>query len=301
MKNDFVSTTTDVVPEAVKAAGSAIVEEQTKKTDESKADESGEQAEIKAQDAVETEDIETEADDKDVDAGDDDQEKTEEVKPKKKGGFQKKLERKDREIEQLREQLARQQQPQETKPVDKVVDTTQKPKIDDFDSQADYLEALTDWKVEQKVKEREQEAKKASIKTEYESRVSKFQSQIADFAKTTDDYADVIEDVSDVMITPGLQEAILESENGPEILYNLAKNRDELMRINKLSLVAQAKEIGKLEARLAKTEEKKPELKTKTAAPPPPKPVGTKSPGKVVKDPSEMSGDEYIAWKRSKK
>lgn len=300
MKNDFVSTTTDVVPEAIKAAGSAIVEEQTKKTDESKADESGEQAEIKAQDAVET-DLETEADDKDVDAGDDDQEKTEEVKPKKKGGFQKKLERKDREIEQLREQLARQQQPQETKPVDKVVDTTQKPKIDDFDSQADYLEALTDWKVEQKVKEREQEAKKASIKTEYESRVSKFQSQIADFAKTTDDYADVIEDVSDVMITPGLQEAILESENGPEILYNLAKNRDELMRINKLSLVAQAKEIGKLEARLAKTEEKKPELKTKTAAPPPPKPVGTKSPGKVVKDPSEMSGDEYIAWKRSKK
>ncbi len=300
MKNDYVSTTTDVVPEAVKAAGPAIVEEQTKKLDESKADESGEEAEIKAQDAVETEDIEADADDKDVDAGEDDQ-KEETAKPKKKGGFQKKLERKDREIEQLREQLARQQQPPAQKPVEKTVDTTEKPKIDNYDSQADYLEALTDWKVEQKVKEREQLEKKASIQSEYEGRISKFQSQLAEFAEATEDYADVINDVKDVMITPGLQEALLESEIGPEVLYNLAKNRKELMRINSLSLVAQAKEIGKLEARLAKSEEKKPEVKTKTAAPPPPKPVGTKSPGKVVKDPSEMSGDEYIAWKRGKK
>lgn len=298
MKNDYVSTSTTDVPETAKAVGTEVKDEATK-TDDVKADESGAPAEIKAEDAVETEqESETEVTDDEAEETD---QKDEKAKPKKKGGFQRKLESKDREIEFLREQLARQTQPEQKKESDAKAETkNDKPKPDDYDSQADYLEALTDWKVEQKVKEREEKAKQESVKSEFESRVSKFQTEVKKFSETVDDYEDVIDDASDVMLTVGLQEALLESENGPEILYNLAKNKAELMRINRLSLVAQAREIGKLEAKLSKPEPK-PEIKTKTAAPPPPKPVGTKSPGKVIKDPSEMTGDEYIAWKKSRR
>lgn len=303
--NDYVSVSTTDVPAAVKTAGTEVKEAAAKPI-ESKSEESGETAEIQAQDAIETDDHEAEADDKDIDAGDDDQkdssEEEEKAKPKKKGGFQKKLERKDREIEFLREQLMRQQQPQQPeKPAEKTVAKDTKPKSEDFESHSDYIEALTDWKVEQKAQELTQKSQQEAVKSAYKTKLDEFQAKTKDFAKSVEDYQDVIDDASDVMIPVGLQEAILESDAGPEILYTLAKNKTELMRISKLSLVAQAKEIGKLEAKLAKPEEKKPEVKTKTAAPPPPKPVGTKSPGKVVKDPSEMTPDEYIAYRRGKK
>lgn len=301
--NDYQSVSTTDIPEAIKPAGTKDVE--TKVIAESKSDKSGEPAEIKAQDAViEENDADTEADDTDVDAGESDQEKeeSEEVKPKKKGGFQKKLEKKDREIEFLREQLTK-QQPQE-KPVDKMeqakVDAADKPKIDDYDSQADYLEALTDWKVDQKAKEYNQKAQQETLKSQYQNRLTDFQKKGAEFSKSVTDYSDVLDDVSDVMLSPGMQEAIIDSEIGPEILYNLSKNRKELERINQLGLVAQAREIGKLEANLSKSDDSRPEVKTKTAAPPPPKPVGTKSPSKTAKDPSDMSFEEYKAWRAKK-
>lgn len=298
--NDFQTVSTTDVPVETKVSGEKIEEKKIETKPE--AEESGASAEIEAQDAVETEDIEAEADDKDVDAGDDDQK---EIKPKKKGGFQKKLEKQAREIEQLREQIARQQQsaPVE-KPVEKSVSSDDpEPDVEKYDSLTDFYKDHSRWAARQEVKEfqKKQETKSQQERqqSELQKRVSEFQSKGAEFAKSVDDYQDVIDDVSDVIVTPGLQEALLDSENGHEILYHLAKNKDELLRINKLSLVAQAREIGKWEAKISK--EEKPEIKTKTAAPPPPKPVGTKSPGKVVKDPSAMSPDEYLAWRRGKK
>lgn len=301
-ENDYVSISTTDAPDAAKAAGTEVKETAAKPI-ESESKESGETAEIEAQDAIETDDQETEADDKDVTADEEDQKEPseeEKAKPKKKGGFQKKLEKKDREIEFLREQLLKQQaQPEPQKPVEKSVE--QKPKSEDFDSHSEYIEALTDWKVEQKARELSQKSRQEAEKSVYQNRLTEFQKKTQEFAKTVEDYEDAIAEAGEVIIPAGMQEAIMESDIGPEILYALAKNKPELMRISKLNLVAQAKEIGKLEAKLAKSEEKKPEVKTKTAAPPPPKPVGTKSPGKVVKDPSDMTPDEYIAWKRSKK
>ena len=293
--NDYQTISTTDIPVPPKVVGDKV--EETKIETKPEAEESGAPAEIEAQDAVET-DHEAEADDKDVDAGDDDQK---EIKPKKKGGFQKKLEKQAREIEQLREQIAKQSVVE--KPVEKLSSDDPEPDVEKYDSLTDFYKEHSRWAARQEVKEfqKKQEAKSQQEKqlTEQQKRVSEFQSKGAEFAKSVDDYQDAIDDVSDVIVSPGLQEALLDSDNGHEILYHLAKNKDELLRINKLSLVAQAREIGKWEAKISK--EEKPEVKTKTAAPPPPKPVGTKSPGKVVKDPSAMSPDEYIAWRRSKK
>lgn len=301
--NDYQSVSTTDIPEAIKPAGTKDVE--TKVIAESKSDKSGEPAEIKAQDAViEENDADTEADDTDVDAGESDQEKeeSEEVKPKKKGGFQKKLEKKDREIEFLREQLTK-QQPQE-KPVDKMeqakVDAADKPKIDDYDSQADYLEALTDWKVDQKAKEYNQKAKEHELRQSFEKRVSEFQTKVSDFKKEAQDFDEVITDVDDINLSVDLQQVIASSSLGPKLMYELAKDRKALERIVSLPASSAIYELGKFEANLSKSDDSKPEVKTKTAAPPPPKPVGTKSPSKTAKDPNDMNFEEYKAWRAKK-
>jgi hypothetical protein len=307
MKNDYVSTTTDVVPEPVKAAGPAIVEEQTKKLDESEAAESGVTAEIEAQDAVET-DLDTEADDTEVDAGDEDQ-KEEIAKPKKKGGFQKKLEKQGKELEYWRE-LALKNQQQE-KPVEKM----EKPVAangDDPEPDANKYDSLTDlykdhsrWAARQELsayeKKQQEKASQQKAAEEHDKKKTKHWEREENYAKSVGDYVDVVSPLRQFNATPGLYDAIISSDQSPELLYHFGNNYDELVRINGLDYGSQIKEIAKLEFRLAKSEEQKPEVKTKTAAPPPPKPVGTKSPGKAVKDPNDMSFEEHKAWRSKNK
>lgn len=67
-----------------------------------------------------------------------------------------------------------------------------------------------------------------------------------------------------------MMEAIVDSDNGTEISYHLAKHPDEAERIFKLSPVQQVKEIFKLGITLAE-----PKTKKKTDAPKPITPVGS--------------------------
>lgn len=153
---------------------------------------------------------------------------------------------------------------------------------------AEYLEAVADYKADQKIKawEEQKNAKERDekVKTEVKSKVDAFQSKVKEFQKSHDDFQEVIEGVDDIPMSLGVQEAILESDIGPEVMYELSKNRELYERVNGLSIVAAAKEIGKIEARLAKAdapaaEEKQPNKITK--APKPLNPVGSK--GTVVK------------------
>jgi hypothetical protein len=119
------------------------------------------------------------------------------------------------------------------------------------------------------------------------------------FSEKTSDYAEVMEDANflkDASVT--LQQIIVNSDNGPELMYELAKNKAEYARINAMSPIAAAREIGRIEASLTKpSEEKKTEQKKITKAPQPIAPVGSKS-STVSKRPEEMSQREYEAKRR---
>jgi hypothetical protein len=67
------------------------------------------------------------------------------------------------------------------------------------------------------------------------------------------------------IIPHAAQDAIMESEAGPEIAYHLAKNPAEARRLAAMSPLSQAREIGRLEAKLTSP----PPLKTATNAPEP--------------------------------
>lgn len=220
----------------------------------------------------------------DEDAGED-----EEPEPvvKKKGGFQRKLERKEAEIAQLRQQIEALSTGGKTAERETQQVPDGKPTLDQFDGDLDkFTEALVDWKSEQKAKEAQARQRAES----WQQKVAEASKEIEDF----DDYAD-----AQIPLTPEMREFIVESEIGPKLGYALAKNLKEAQRIFGLSPVQQVKALAKLELEL--TGVKTPPVKQVTkasAAPPPIKPLAaTATP--VVKDPSKMNYQEFVAWRNS--
>lgn len=223
-------------------------------------------------------------------------------KPKKQRGFKKKIAKfqvelsaKEQEIERLRSELAAKSQ-EAAKPV------KDKPKLDDFDSQAEFLEALTDWKLQQVKEESKKEIEQEKQKTQAQLKAESYNAKLAKAKEELPDYDEVLEDFTDehgdVEISGALTALLSDSQVGPKVLYELMKNKDEFDRLNSLSPLAAAKEFGKLEAKL--TPEKKQELKTKTNAPAPLKSVHGKSAAtkKDIHNPN-LSQAEYEALRRA--
>jgi hypothetical protein len=203
-------------------------------------------------------------------------------------------------LEQRLAQLERGETPKKNPAESKQAVADGKPNPDQFDTHAEYVEALTDWKVEQKDKIREQKLQQEKL----ESEQAKVQKAYADkekaFSKKVEDYQEVMESVDDVPLPPALIAAVLESELGPEISYELAKDREHLERVVKMSPIAVAREIGKIEAKiLARASEPKKEPKKLTNAPKPIGPVGTSraAVAKTIDDPN-LSFSDYVRLRR---
>ena len=115
---------------------------------------------------------------------------------------------------------------------------------------------------------------------------------------------DVLSEVEHIPVSLAVNNVILDSEHGPEIAYELAKNPKEYERINKLPPLAAARELGKIEARIsqASSEKKKPETNKITQAPKPMNPLkgGKRAPVKSLYDADRMSQAEYEALRRAK-
>ncbi len=231
-------------------------------------------------------------------------EETTEVKPKKQGGFKKRIDKltarvsaKDQEIGALRQELAKHQKPapenQSTAP--NKTEPTGKPDKDKFESHEEYLEALVDWKADQKLSARDQRQKETQVKTEIEKQVSTHVDKVKAFAESHKDFNELMEDVNDVPMSLTVQQVILDSDNGPELMYELAKNREEYERICKLPAIAAARELGKFEAKFIKPSSVETKETKSSKAPAPIKPLGGKGSGsskKSIDDPS-LSQREY--------
>ncbi len=82
---------------------------------------------------------------------------------------------------------------------------------------------------------------------------------------------------------------ILESEKGPHIAYYLSKHPEKVHELNAMTPRQQAKEIGRLEARLTPA----PPKQTKA---PPPVPALKGGTAITAKDPEKMSMGEFAKW-----
>lgn len=288
-----VESATDSVENvaAVNAVVPPVVE-----ADETKEDQAGtEEAVAPDAEAVETDDEDQEG-----------EEVEQEDKPKKKkSGYVRKLEKKDeliaakdREIELLK-QLAEQGKSKDKAEPKKVVDSSEKPNPDNFESHSDYVEALTEWKIDQKDQKKTQESEANQAKQKAQEIGTAFKERLETFKEKHEDFDDLLEAATKphLRLDDVAQHALIESEKSAELLYELAKNIPELERISKLSPIQQIKELGKIEARLTSEPVKEPK-KQSTA----PAPISTiKAKGatvtKSIYDPN-LSQKEYEALRR---
>jgi len=219
-------------------------------------------------------------------------------KPKKKGGFQRRIDKLNarttaaqQEAEYWKAMALKKEagEPKSEKVEPKSAEG--KPKSEDFESHAEYVEALTDWKIEQREKAKEVLAQKSQLEADQEKALNSHYEREEAFAEKNEDYPEVVAALfkSTKNASAALQDLIVSSENSPEILYALAKDPQEFKRINALSPMAMAREIGKIEAKLTanSSEEKKQEPNKLTKAPKPIEPVGKGSKGTAVKSISD--------------
>lgn len=196
----------------------------------------------------------------------------EEDRPHKKGGYQRKIERLERQLEQALSIVSRVApnavpEPQEPAPQD-----AGKPRPDDFESHEQWVEALTDWKTEQRERDRARDEEQRRSQDLQNQIQSTFQERYQAASKAHPDFEDLFEERAESIPTsPVMQQAVIESELGAELMYHFLKNPNDAARIAALPPVKAAIEIGKLEAKLATPEPPKP--KPTSQAPKPPAPV----------------------------
>lgn len=218
-----------------------------------------------------------------------------EEKPKAKG-VQKRIDEltanwraEQRRAEQLQEALLRQQpsQPEtEAPPV-----TSEKPQADAFNSYEEYIEALTDWKVDQKQSELEEVSARRREADAAAQREQTFQSRAVAFESEHDDFKAVAMNPL-LPVSDAMAQAVQSSEAGPQLLYHLGQNPEEAARIHQLPPVAAAMEMGRLEAVLTATQPNR-----QTSAPNPIEPLEGGQ-GTVNKDPDKMTMAEWQAWRK---
>lgn len=168
------------------------------------------------------------------------------------------------------------------------------PSIEQFNSPDEYAEVLAERKAEELLARREQAKAQSAI-------VESYHDLEEDARNKYDDFEQVAYNPS-IRITPMMAEAIQSSEAGPDVAYYLGANPKEAERISRLSPISQAKEIGKLEAKLVSD----PPVKRTSSAPAPISPVTAKSSGSPAYDTTDprsmktMTTTEWINAERAR-
>jgi signal recognition particle GTPase len=161
------------------------------------------------------------------------------------------------------------------------------PVADHFNDPEEYAQALALQKATELVAQRDAAKQQAEIMEAYADSEEKVRDKY-------DDYDQVARNPN-VPITEVMAEAIYESDVGPEVAYYLGSNVKEAARISRLSPFMQAKEIGKIEARLASD----PPVKKTSNAPAPISPVTARSngaPSHDTTDPRSIKSMTTSQW-----
>jgi hypothetical protein len=164
------------------------------------------------------------------------------------------------------------------------------PSVDQFDSVDAYAEA----KAIKLIEQREQHRQQTEILEAYHEREEEARTKYDDFEQVA--YNPTLK------ITTVMAQAVQASDAGPDIAYYLGSNPKEADRISRLSPILQAKEIGRLEAKIASDVP----VKRTTSAPAPISPVTARTSGNPSYDTTDprstktMTTSEWIEAERQR-
>jgi hypothetical protein len=173
-----------------------------------------------------------------------------------------------------------------------------KPQKEDFEEEDEFIEALTDWKIDSKLKVSQKETEKIDKEVPKEDLKETYQGLDDAVESGREKYKNFDEIVfnEDLVISPEVTQIALDTDTPEDIIYFLASDPKESERISKLDPVRAAKEIGKIEVKLEVEKETPKSRKKLSNAPNPIHSVTTD--GVTEKDPNKMSPKEYRAWRK---
>lgn len=160
----------------------------------------------------------------------------------------------------------------------------------------DYLEALTDYKVNLMFTSQQNKITMA----QKQSHISELQ----EAARTAHaDYDTIEQDFFQHPLTtvPEFRELLLDSENPAEMSYYLGKNPDEMDKLGEMTPAQALRYIGRLEAKI-NTPSLEQNKKTVSNAPKPIAPLGSAKTSAVITDPSEaQSMADYVKLREAQR
>jgi hypothetical protein len=190
--------------------------------------------------------------------------------------------------------LAREQRKWERERVAAAPVVAADPRPEQFDSTESYADALAMKKAEQLLYERDVQRQQTEVLGAYHDREEEARNKYDDFEQVAYNPS--------LKITTVMAQTIQSSDIGPDVAYYLGANPKEADRISRLAPYVQAKEIGRIEAKLAS----EPMVKKTSSAPPPFTPVTASSKGASTYDTTDprsiksMSTSEWIAADRAR-
>ncbi len=166
--------------------------------------------------------------------------------------------------------------------------------VDQFESPEAYAEALAYQKAEELIAKREAAKQQSAVLESYQEREEAARDKYDDFEQVAYN--------PKLPITNVMAETIQSSDIGPELAYYLGSNPKDAERISRMTPLSQAKEIGKIEAKLAA----EPPMKRTTSAPAPISPVTARSVGSPSHDTTDprsiktMTTSQWIEAERAR-
>jgi hypothetical protein len=163
---------------------------------------------------------------------------------------------------------------------------------DQFESTEAYADALALQKAEELIAKREAAKQQSQVLESYHDREEEARAKYDDFEQVAYN--------PKLPITNVMAETIQSSDVGPELAYYLGSNPKEADRISRMTPLSQAKEIGRIEAKLAA----EPPMKKTTSAPAPISPVTARSSGSPAYDTTDprsiktMTDSQWIEAER---
>jgi len=153
---------------------------------------------------------------------------------------------------------------------------------DQFESTEAYADALALQKAEELIIKREAAKQQSQVLESYHDLEEEARSKYDDFEQVAYN--------PKLTITTSMAETIQSSDIGPELAYYLGSNPKDAERISRMSPLGQAREIGRIEAKLVS----EPPTKKTTSAPQPISPVTARSVGSPSHDTTDPRSTQTL-------
>jgi hypothetical protein len=180
-----------------------------------------------------------------------------------------------------------------------VAEAKQPPTRDQFTNDADYLEALTDHKVDMKLAQREQQAQQVKAQTVV---ADSWQSKLVEARESIPDF-DSVMDSAELVVAGHVAGLLMQHEQGAKIAHHFASNPEELAKVNEMAPAQAAFAIADVGARFKSpdsTSSSKPAAVVKKVSEAPPPAARNVGSGRSTTVPlGEMSMDDYVATRKA--